>query len=77
MGMHARLAYSLADICSKFDCEISVEYGGSKADAKSMREILELGAGPGETITLETSEIASESALKELLRFFGAEGKTL
>jgi len=77
LGMHARLAYSLADLCARFDCEIRLGFGDARANAKSMMEILELGAGPGETLTLETSGPGSDATLNELVRFFDTEAKTL
>jgi phosphotransferase system HPr-like phosphotransfer protein len=51
--------------------------GDTWVNAKNMMEILELGAGPGETLTLETNGSDSDTTLNELVRFFDTEAKTL
>jgi len=76
LGMHLRLAFSLADLCSRRKCAVRVGFGSQWADGKELTDVLGLGVESGETITLETTGPEAEDALEELKKFFAPSGKT-
>lgn len=76
LGMHLRMAFSLANLCSSRKCAVRVGYGGQWADGKELTDVLGLGVETGETITLETSGPGAEDALEELKKFFATSAKT-
>lgn len=76
LGMHLRMAFSLADLCSRRKCAVRVGFGGQWADGKELTAVLGLGVESGETITLETSGPEAEVALEELRKFFAPAAKT-
>ena len=52
LGLHARPAARLAHAAQQFDAQITLEYEGMTADAKSILDILSLAAGKGASLTL-------------------------
>jgi len=64
-GLHMRSAGSLAQVAGKFECDIAVTVTttGRKANAKSMLEILTLGALPGVDLRFEAEGRDAQEAL--------------
>jgi phosphocarrier protein HPr len=51
-GLHIRPAAELSKLASQFAARIILRYGDREVDAKSVLDILTLGAMPGETVEL-------------------------
>ena len=52
VGLHARPAALFVRAAKKYECEITVEKEGNKADAKKILGVLGLGAEKGDTVTV-------------------------
>ena len=53
LGIHARPAAALAIAIAKSGARVTLRYGAKSADAKSLVQLLSLGAGPRSSITAE------------------------
>ncbi|GHT93194.1 phosphocarrier protein HPr [Betaproteobacteria bacterium] len=78
LGLHARPSAKLAQLAGDFDCEIWMERGERRINAKSIMGVMMLAAGFGKRIMLETSgsdEADAMQAISELIasRFGEAE----
>ncbi len=68
-GLHARPAAQFVKAASRFESTISVQAGSKRANAKSIVQVLALGARQGTTITIsaegadEAEAVAALSAL--------------
>lgn len=52
LGLHARPAAKLVQEMQEFEAEITAHYDGSSADAKSILDIMALGAAAGSNLVL-------------------------
>lgn len=52
LGLHARAAMKFSDLAARFHSSCHVEFEGRRADAKSIMEIMVVGASCGKEITL-------------------------
>lgn len=50
IGLHARPAGVLASNAKKFECDITVVFGGKEANAKRLLSLMSLGAVGGSTL---------------------------
>jgi phosphotransferase system HPr (HPr) family protein len=50
VGLHARPAARLVAEAARYSCEVTLEYGGRVADAKSILQVLALGVKDGHEI---------------------------
>jgi phosphotransferase system HPr (HPr) family protein len=66
VGLHARPAALFVQTASKFQSSITVQNGGNRADAKSILEVLTLGAGKGASIVISAEGEDAAQALKAL-----------
>ncbi len=66
VGLHARPASLFVQEASKFESDITVSNGGSRADAKSILEVLTLGASQGSEITIRAEGADAVAALEAL-----------
>ena len=69
VGIHARPAGLLAKEARRFVCEIKVEKGGARADAKRLIAVMGLAVKCGDEIKL-TLDGADEDAAAEALEQF-------
>lgn len=67
VGLHARPAALFVQTAKKFKSEIKVEKDGLEANAKSILDILSLGAEQGSPITIKVNGEDAEIALKSLV----------
>ncbi|HDI42669.1 MAG TPA: HPr family phosphocarrier protein [Candidatus Bathyarchaeota archaeon] len=67
VGLHARPAALFVQTAKKFKCEIRVRKGDTEANAKSILDVLSLGAEQGDEITIEAEGEDEEKALKTLV----------
>lgn len=65
-GLHARPAKVLVNLAKKFKSEISLHYGGKRANAKSMVSVLTLGAVSGSGITVKADGSDEDKAITEI-----------
>ncbi len=66
VGLHARPAATLVDMAKEFECDIRVSHEGNQANAKSILQVLSLGAEKGDEITIATEGDDAEAALERL-----------
>lgn len=52
LGIHARPAGMIANVCSRFSCDIKLTKDGMEVNAKSIMGIMTLAAGKGSVIEL-------------------------
>lgn len=52
LGLHARAATKLAQLCQKFSATISIELEGKKADANSIMALMLLAGGQGKSVII-------------------------
>ena len=68
-GLHARPASELIKAAAKFQCKITLNGNGKRADAKSIIMVLAMGLKKGDAMTISADgpdEQEAISALKEL-----------
>lgn len=68
-GLHARPASTLVRITNKFKCRITLEKEGKQADAKSLLQILGLGVGRDNRITVIAEGEDEAEAITAIERF--------
>ncbi len=69
-GLHVRPARELSDRANKFDCTISIREDSSPeadaVDAKSIMQLLTLGAGKGTKLVISAEGEDAEKAVEEI-----------
>ncbi len=68
-GLHMRAGQLFANLASKYESTIEVINGGRRVDAKSMLDVLTLGAEQGTELEIEASGPDAEAALQALAEF--------
>ncbi len=66
LGLHLRPAEMFARIAKKFDATIEVIKEGQRVDAKSILDVLTLGAEQGQELLLEAAGPEAQDALDAL-----------
>ena len=74
-GLHIHPATLLAEAIRSLDCEVLIEVGGTKINAKSIMGLLTLAVPPGETIVVEATGPDGEKAVAEIERILTHDGK--
>ena len=72
LGLHARAAAKLVRLASKYPCKISLDKDGQISDAKSVMEVLMLGATEGTILKVRTVGEKEEEALQAICELFAA-----
>ena len=67
LGLHARASAKLTQLAGSFDCEVWLEKGTRRINAKSIMGVMMLAAGKGSTIAVETLGSDEQAALESLL----------
>ncbi|HWA01605.1 MAG TPA: HPr family phosphocarrier protein [Caulobacterales bacterium] len=62
-GLHARASRKLAELALSYDCRIVVRREDDEADARSLMDLMMLGAGCGSEIEVETDGPLEAEAL--------------
>ena len=70
LGLHARASAKLTQLAGKFDCDIWMEKGSRRINAKSIMGVMMLAAGIGQTITLRTDGPDETAALDAMADLF-------
>ncbi|HHT89661.1 MAG: HPr family phosphocarrier protein [Bacillota bacterium] len=73
VGLHARPAANLVKEAVRHQCAIRVEYNGKTADAKSILQVLALGAGCGEEVEVFADGPGEAGALATIVALIESE----
>lgn len=63
LGLHARAATKLAQLCQQFSANITLVLDGKEADASSIMALMLLAGGQGKTVTITAEGKDAEVAL--------------
>ena len=72
LGLHARAAAQLVRMANEYPCDIHLDKDGQVSDAKSVMEVLMLGATIGTSIKVSADGEKEEEALKAIVNLFEA-----
>lgn len=67
LGLHARASAKLTQVAGQFPCEVWMEKGTRRINAKSIMGVMMLAAGKGSMVVLETSGGQEQEAMDALL----------
>jgi phosphocarrier protein HPr len=68
LGLHARASAKLCQLAGSFPCEVWMERGTRRINAKSIMGVMMLAAGKGATVTIDTDGERDEEAMQALLK---------
>jgi len=66
LGLHARAATKLAKTAGQFGSKITVQFGNSNADAKSVMSLMLLAATKGSTLIVSSDGKDEQAALQAI-----------
>jgi len=72
IGLHARPAAQLVELCKKFDSAVSLQVGERKCDAKSIFSVLRCCIKLGETVDVSADGPDEQDALDKIIDFIDA-----
>jgi phosphocarrier protein HPr len=72
LGLHARAAAKLVRLANEYLCEIRIDKAGQFSDAKSVMQVLMLGATDGTSLKVSADGEREEEALKAVVDLFAA-----
>lgn len=73
LGLHARAATKLVQLCQKFKCKVElIQDDGKTADAGSVLALLMLASSKGKTLTIRTEGDDAEMALHAVIELINA-----
>lgn len=75
-GLHARPAELLVRLAMQFESDVEVIRDGLCVDAKSILNVLTLGAGQGTEITLQAQGADAQEAVEAIVRLIESEFAT-
>jgi len=70
LGLHARAATKLAQLCQQFDASVTVSLKDNSADASSIMGLMLLAGSQGKTVTVVTEGEDAEAAIKSICQLF-------
>ena len=68
LGLHARASAKLTQLAGTFGCEVWMEKGSRRINAKSIMGVMMLAAGRGSTVVVETTGDDEDAALAALVQ---------
>ena len=68
LGLHARASAKLTQLAGSFPCEVWMERGSRRINAKSIMGVMMLAAGKGSAVKIDTSGDQAEEALQAILQ---------
>ncbi|MBK5914007.1 HPr family phosphocarrier protein [Rhodocyclus purpureus] len=68
LGLHARASAKLTQLAGTFSCEVWMEKGSRRINAKSIMGVMMLAAGRGSTVVVETTGDDEDAALAALVQ---------
>ena len=72
LGLHARAAAQLVRMANEYNSDISLIKSNQQANAKTIMEVLMLGAAQGEDLTVEASGDDEEHAVEAIVQLIDA-----
>lgn len=70
LGLHARAATKLAQLCQKFNAKVTVALNDKEADANSVMALMLLAGSQGKEVCVKTKGDDAEEALNEICQLF-------
>ena len=70
LGLHARAATKLAQLCQKFDAKVTVALSDKQADANSVMALMLLAGSQGKEVCVKAEGEDAEDALNEICQLF-------
>ena len=67
LGLHARASAKLTQLAGSFKCEVWMERGPRRINAKSIMGVMMLAAGKGVQVTVETDGADEQEAMAALM----------
>ena len=67
LGLHARASAKLTQLAGSFKCEVWMEKGPRRINAKSIMGVMMLAAGKGSKVVVETDGSDEKEAMDALL----------
>jgi len=67
LGLHARASAKLTQVAGSFPCEVWMERGNRRINAKSIMGVMMLAAGKGATVAIDTEGERAEEALQAIV----------
>lgn len=67
LGLHARASAKLTQLAGSFPCEVWMERGNRRINAKSIMGVMMLAAGKGSMVIVDTAGEREDEALAALL----------
>ena len=68
LGLHARASAKLTQLAGSFKCEIWMEKGPRRINAKSIMGVMMLAAGKGSQVVVETDGDDEQAALDAIVK---------
>ncbi len=70
LGLHARAATKLAQLCQNYNAKASVTLSGKQADASSIMALMLLAGSQGKEVTVTTEGEDAQQALDAICQLF-------
>ena len=67
LGLHARASAKLTQLAGSFPCEIWMERGSRRINAKSIMGVMMLAAGKGVKVIIDTEGERADEAMQAIL----------
>jgi phosphocarrier protein len=67
LGLHARASAKLTQLAGSFPCEVWMERGSRRINAKSIMGVMMLAAGKGSSVIIDTEGERAEEALQAIV----------
>ena len=67
LGLHARASAKLTQLAGSFPCEVWMERGTRRINAKSIMGVMMLAAGKGSTVIVDTEGERADEAMRQIL----------
>jgi phosphocarrier protein HPr len=67
LGLHARASAKLTQLAGSFKCEVWMEKGPRRINAKSIMGVMMLAAGKGSQVVVDTDGEDEQAALEAIL----------
>jgi len=68
LGLHARASARLTQLAGSFPCEVWMERGSRRINAKSIMGVMMLAAGKGAAVVVDTTGDQADEALQAILQ---------
>ena len=68
LGLHARASAKLTQTAGRFPCEVWMERGSKRINAKSIMGVMMLAAGKGSKVLVETEGSDADDALTGIVQ---------